>query len=455
MEQLFFADDSNHAVIQELRQSYEPQSLSSLDHLQRGDEEVDTAGVVIDLGLDNTVCRQSPANIFKKSMDSGIPVVLLNCGDAGAMAGFCGVGIASDCMIARPQQNGSLIVDVLDASGTELEEDYRSMTVEQSSDGRRVDGIVESGAQKQDPDKPMLSEFAILSDRAKARIVEEVLSTHDENEFERYSISQVEDNPGDLPRDQVKTTYIKLPLSRPIDGRKEAQHFTNQVVMAVTLLASFDNPPYKYLRIETLGSGFAPASGGYLHWNRMYDRGWFQNRIEIHMEPRSQDLTTLQSSPRNVSKQHTVTTGTSVNVGVDISKNPSFKSSYTISNSQTEVIDDFEITNKSSGVVGKWYYQLSMTAGNFLDLFDQPTLRKARVKALPTLARANLQTSCAVVWYVPKTYDKTVPVQLDWSAAYYNGWVTGYWLSYAMHGKGWTWKQIGTIVHVNFAEVSA
>jgi hypothetical protein len=244
-------------------------------------------------------------------------------------------------------------------------------------------------------------------------------------------------------------------LSKPIDRRTDSQKFTNQVVMEVTLLASFDNPPYKYLCIASLGSGFAPASGGSLHWNRTYDRGWFQNQIIVHMEPASQELTTLQSSPRNVSKQHTVTTGTSVNVGVNVSKNPSFNSSYTISNSQTEVIDDFEITNKSSGVTGRWYYQLGMTASNFFDLFDKPFAKKARVKSLPTLAQANLQTSCAVVWYADKTYNGCVPVRLDWSVNYCDGWVTGNWFKYVMHYKGWMWKNIGRTLIVDFSSVSA
>jgi hypothetical protein len=388
-------------------------------------------------------------------MGAGLPVVLLNCDDGAAMAAYCGVGIASECLVVRPQQNASRIVEVLDACASNLEEDYRSIAVEQSPDGRRVDAVAKPDSRKQDSENPRLNGFAVLSDRGKSRLIEELLVGHDENEFERYSNGQLGDSPGDLPADQVRTTYVKLPLVRPIDGRSERQRFTNQVVMEVTLLASFDNPPYKYLRIASMGSGFAPASGGNLHWNRTYDRGWFQNRIEIHMQPGSQDLTTLQSSPRNVSKQHTVTTGTSVNVGVDISEKPSFKSSYTISSSQTEVIDDFNITNKSSGVTGKWFYQLGMTATNFFDLFDQPKLRKARVKALPTLASANLQTSCAVVWYVAKNYARTVPVQLDWSAVYSNGWVTGNWVKYTMHGKSWSWNAIGKTVYVNFADVSA
>jgi len=455
MKQLFLADDSSHGVIKELCQSFESRLLSEAAQLQSGDGARDIAGVVVDLGSDRTGCGTSPGGIVAKALASAIPAVLLNCRDAAAMAALCGVGMASECLVVRPQQNGSLIVDVLDAGGSELHEDYRSIAVEQSSDGRRQDAVSESESRIFDPEKAALSEFAILSDRGKARIVEELLSSHDENEFERYSPKALGDNPGDLPADQVKTVYVKLPLSRPIDGRTDTQKFTNQVVMEVTLLASFDNPPYKYLRIASLGSGFAPASGGSLHWNRTYDRGWFQNQIVAHMEPASQDLTTLQSSPRNVSKQHTVTTGTSVNVGVNVSKNPSFNSSYTISNSQTEVIDDFEITNKSSGLTGRWIYQLGMTASNFFDLFDKPFAKKARVKSLPTLAQANLQTSCAVVWYADKTYNGSVPVRLDWSVNYCNGWVTGNWLKYVMHYKGWTWKNIGRTLIVNFSSVSA
>lgn len=455
MQQLYFADDTDHPLADELRNCFDAHLLpeSGMSALDTGDPDV--PGVVMDLGRGDTRCRQAPAELFQEAMDAGSPVVLLNGADPNAMVGLLGVGLASECAIARPQQNGSIVLDVLDGAAMELEEDHGLVEVEQDRASSRAASRSVTGDRKAGANQPVLGEYASLSARGRAKVVEEVLSSHDENEFECYEASGVGDSPGDLPQDQVKTVYVKIPLSRPIDGEKERQRFTNGVVMEITLLASYDNPPYKYLRVRSLGAGFAPASGGHLHWNGTYDRGWFQNRVGIHMQPESADLTTLQSSPANASGKHSVTTGTSVNVGVNVSENPSFNSSYTVSSSETHEIEDFGVTNNSSGSTASWSYQLGMTASNFFDIFDRPTLKKGRVKALPTLARANLQTSCAAVWFVPKSFAGTVPVQLYWSAAYYNAWVTGNWLKFRMHYKGWSWERIGRTVRVDFSRVSA
>ena len=144
-------------------------------------------------------------------------------------------------------------------------------------------------------------------------------------------------------------------------------------------------------------------------------------------------------------------------MGVDVSKNPSFNASYTIGESISETISDFDIINKSSGRSGMWNYQLGMTASSIWDLFTKPFLKKAQVKSLPTLAKANLQPVTTIVWYAEKTFNGTVPVQMNWAADYYAAWVTGDWASYTMWYASWYYKWgfwSGNPWYVDFSRVN-
>ncbi len=301
---------------------------------------------------------------------------------------------------------------------------------------------------------PTAYHFAQLQPEERASAIEEVLEADPVYpEIDRHR-ENVGDGSGVLPPGQVKTVYVKINYSSTIEGN---QTFTNQVTMDVSLIASYDNPPYKYLQITSLGAGFAPASGGDLNKDGKYKRRYFQNLINVHMQPSTDQLTTLQSSPKNVNGASTVTTSSSYTVGVDVSKNPGFNASYTIGESISETISDFDIINKSSGKSGMWNYQMGMTASSIWDLFKEPFMKKAQVKSLPTLAKANLQPTTTIVWYTPKTFNSRVPMQMNWTAYYYAAWVTGDWVKYTMRYQWWSygwgyWS--GNPTYVDFSRVN-
>ncbi|MCL2619708.1 MAG: hypothetical protein FWD97_02080 [Defluviitaleaceae bacterium] len=76
-------------------------------------------------------------------------------------------------------------------------------------------------------------------------------------------------------------------------------------------------------------------------------------------------------------------------------KNPSFKPSYTISQSETREISDFNIYNNGAGIKADWDYKMSMVEKDIWNAFRQPFMKKVRVlieKSTNTLPHDNSKT---------------------------------------------------------------
>jgi hypothetical protein len=164
----------------------------------------------------------------------------------------------------------------------------------------------------------------------------------------------------------------------------------------------------------------------------------------------------LSTEPKNVNKQAHYTTS-QFSVGVDISKNPSFQPSYTISESMTTEVSDFNIYNNGAGVIGDWNFVMSMTENSIWDIFSEPFMRKGQVKTLPALATRNLQTVTEAVWYADNIFNDSVAMQLYWKVDHYRCWVTGNWTSFTEHYSH-KWKTVGfkdNPLYLDFSSVFA
>jgi hypothetical protein len=225
--------------------------------------------------------------------------------------------------------------------------------------------------------------------------------------------------------------------------------------MEIVLIASFSDPRCKYLRITTLGAGFNPSQYGNILYDNTYDRGWFASKYEIHMEAKTDQIYVKGSSPKNCNNVTQYTTDSSFSVGVDISKDPGFSAQYTISESETHNISDFDIINKSAGNAGDWDFQLGLIKDNIWNIFLEQFMRKAQVKQIPILSKENLQTECVITWYKDDIdFRQVVELDLRSVAHYYHCWVTGDWTEYEEHYIHW-WLTFSESCLVDFGQVSA
>jgi hypothetical protein len=323
--------------------------------------------------------------------------------------------------------------------------------ISQNPDGSRCFDIVEEPC-CDCPDEECPDTFNKLCAAKQARKVESILTT----DFvipQEFLCSSVGDTPASLPENQFRLNYLAI---ESIWNLSETQVTNNSVIMEVTLISSY-NPKYKYLRIRSVGAGFNPANGAPMDTNSTYDRGFFQSAVKIHMQPETTLLKTLSTEPKNVNKEAQYTTSSSFSVGVDVSKNPTFKASYDISESMTTIVSDFDIYNNGAGVTADWDFLLGLTENSIWDIFSEQFMKKGQVKSLPALATKNLQAVTEAVWYGDNTLTDNIGVQLYWKVDHFHCWVTGNWASYTenYHHKWRTVGYVDTPVYINFASVFA
>lgn len=430
---LLLINELRHPVRENLSQLYEVESLkrSFSDYLAQMSAPEELAGVVIDCEKLGEKDIKQNRQIVETSLEKNVPVLLLNITNPKYLAGIAGLGFKSECLILK-KLDGDTLVEVLDLPEREPKLDEGLATVTNNASDFKESKILPVKEQNMDEKGKSFtsSTKSLTSEDFAAFIEKKLLVDEPETQLKANVTEIVKSNPGDLPSGQAKTIYVRINRSSTI---RDIQTFNNELTIVVTLLASYNNPPYKYLRVTSLGAGFHPANGGNIHSDSTYNRGFFQSKINVSMASMTNELTTFLTTPRNANNVSNYTTSSEFQVGVDISKNPGFNASYTIGESYSTPVSDFDIQNRSSGSQGSWDFQLSMTKNSIWDMFEEPFLKKARVKGLPNLAKQNLQPICTAVWYAPKTYNGTSQIQLNWSAQYYRCWVTGNWAKYTKH----------------------
>jgi len=410
--------------------------------------------------LNNSEIRNCTAVVFDLSNDASIddalldqikakekPIIVINSSqDRDEMSNVFGLGFDSEFSVVYQYEKSTLIIPV-----TTDEEDKFALNEESFIQ-------VHSEGEVKTQEAPVTKELELEARANRLPKITELLEIAVQEEKwqqNKKSVSATSTPPIDLPVGQYKIYHV--PLNRVIQLEDRPQTATNEMLIEVWLIASF-NPKRKYVQINTLGAGFHPASGGDIARDDKYGRGHFQNSINIKLEPTNNSrVTTYETSPKNVNGETTYTSSSSFTVGVDISENPGFNASYTIGSSESTTIKDFTLTNNSSGSTGEWDFQMTKSKNSIWDMFSQPFMEKATVKSLPTLAKSNLQPVCTGVWMVNEdsgTFNQTVNYYVAWNVQYYYCWVTGDWVSYKMKyqraGRGKS-----TNISVNYGLVNA
>jgi len=352
-------------------------------------------------------------------LNRGYPLVMTDVNSPETLAELVGIGVSGQVIVLKPYDD-FLVMHVLGKEGPQ--EMACSNGWSAVDDGQA---------------------FEKLNVHQQADMVEAILrseiihATHDDRQKAFGALGN------GLPLNQYKLVYVVLESKWNLT---DSQLTDNSVVMEVSLFASF-NPQYKYLRIQSMGAGFSP---GTLTSNSTYDRGYFQSSISIHIAPTAPVLTVLSTEPKNINRQTTYIAGSSFSVGVDISKNPSFSPSYTVSQSQTVQISDFNVYNNSAGKTADWEFKMSAMEDDVWKMFSNPFLAKPKVKELPPLATRNLQTLTETVWYGPNTLNTIVPVEMSWKIDHYRLNVYDNWVKHYSH----KWKTVGTTFYVDFGAVT-
>lgn len=394
--------------------------------------------------------------LIRSALREGKNLIFLNVENGMELSKIIGIGLTGKCVIVKPYGNYN-VINVLGLYSSDIYSECSQNIVTQNAEGNECNNHQDATCcECSELQSTIQGTFGNLCLLNQVRVIESILESEIQTPWpwqQQACPCPLGNTPADLPENQFRLNYLAI---EGMWNLTDQQVTNNSVVMEISLIASF-NPKYKYLRIRSVGAGFNPANGAPMQSDSTYDRGYFQSKVNIHMQPNSTKLRTLSTEPKNVNNQTQYTTSSEFSVGVDIAKNPSFNSSYTISETMSTVVSDFNVYNNGAGVTADWNFVLSMTENSIWDIFSEPFMKKGQVKKLPALATKNLQTVTESVWYGDNTLCDSIGVQLYWTIDHYRCWVTGDWTSFTEHYSH-KWRTVGykdTPVYIDFSSVNA
>lgn len=443
---IYTLNDSNNPIVKTLKTNNQIVMLD-LNNLEEAFLNQSASALLIDCNLSDCMSNKVK-KIVNMFLDRNKEVILLNSNE-NIMVYLVGLGMDCKNAVIQPYMNEQVIINCLDmyslnvtdAGGKDIVVDVNNNIKEE----RDIDNsnMFMSKQISFEEDTPVKTAIRINN------LIMYPTST-ELTPSQNFNIAA--DN-AELPPGIVKTFYVKLERKSKVSP-DESQEFNNQLVFVVELIASYKNPPYKYMQITTLGSGMNPTNGKGMIYNGRYSKGYWQDNITIKMYPLGDIWTQLETSPKNVNNVTNYEVTNTVKLDVDISKNPSFKPNYTLSNKYSSSILDFEITNKSIPELADWDFQLSMTKKSIEDIFQINIIDKPYVRDLPALATQNLQPYCSSLWYVDNTYNGKASVRCSTSVTYYKAWSEGFGLAYGAYWRYWKYGPQYNQFIVDFSEVN-
>lgn len=228
--------------------------------------------------------------------------------------------------------------------------------------------------------------------------------------------------PQNLPEDQYSFEYVNADLSGYVTSNWGRQPVSAVLMYELCLMASF-NPALKYLRCISMGNGINPSP--MLHDNQN-QRGFFTEiaNAGITVRDHTSDLTVRENEPPNTNNVTTVTVSSEVSVGVNVSENPGFDASYSITNTETVSVSDFEIINDSKEDNTRWVWQLGLTSDSPGGLLDGD-----HIHDIPYLSKNNLQMPTVSTFQVSSTesspFNEDVGLGLKFNVTFRRAWMEG------------------------------
>lgn len=402
----------NNEILNILSKGYTLKRID-MDHLSQAYMDKNTYALAINCDSSNCLGIETKkiVNLF---LDNNKSVILLNSNEE-QMTYLVGLGLDCNNAVVQKYIGNQIIINCVDdiVPQTEVSAGRESTNVKT--------GQVES---EEISPKPNLRLSATSNSNGnnsmqKAMDISSIIKSPATTGLNINQTANLTENNVDLPSGIAKTFYVKLAKKNKLDP-DIPQEYNNELVFVVELIASYKNPPYKYMSITTLGNGLNPTNGMGLYYNNNYNRGYWQDHIEIKMYPMSSELTQLTNEPKNINNVTDYKVETTLKFDVDISKNPAFKPSYTQTNTYATTILDFDIVNKSIPEVAAWDFQMSATKDDIYDIFEDVLFDQPHVRPLPILATQNMQPYCASVWYTDNTFNGKASVRLTNIIEYYD-----------------------------------
>lgn len=200
------------------------------------------------------------------------------------------------------------------------------------------------------------------------------------------------------------------------------QDATVNIQYQVELVANSElnaSPNARYLKIATLGTGMNPGtlpSVSSQDDNR--ERGWYQERLEIDMEPRdATGLSLIAAAPTTTETYSSTSHTTGWDAGVD--SEGVFGMSYSESNTFSSEFGNFRIDYTGPGANAHWIYRMASTGGSPQHPYSEPMdlvyehlfdcgFNRTCIREVNELAVSTIGIKAEAVWRASLDFDETV-----------------------------------------------
>jgi hypothetical protein len=378
------------------------------------------------------------------------PIILLNTPEDTAIPG---------CVASFPSRASILI----------LEEKYVVLQVLDATSGTlsRTEETISVNLEKRTFTEPesreLPCESQTLSDDDLARVIESAVEPSAIDALrqnaadirrERCAAGVTSHDVSILPYPQYKIQYTYFVYNIPLTD--SGQTWQEALVMEVALFASYGATSKKYLRLtalRTLQAKVTLFQMGYLRWDDSYNRGYFTDFVNYTLTSASADVKCAEVLPSGGGSGD-YSSNYSVVVGVDTSKFPQYYNQYDIGGNLSFSASDFWHEGSKTDQIATINNHMELNKNDQWNMFEEPFMRKARVKGIPALAVSNYSPLFECRFESAGSFAQATSFSCDTKAHCTYAWVSGNWASYVMHLSSWDSTYSFTGCSVNFADVS-
>ncbi|WP_437745029.1 RICIN domain-containing protein [Sorangium sp. So ce1504] len=415
---------------------------SALDSLRSGAAERSdllrrTGAVIADMDELGEADLAMYRSLVKAASEAGVPFVFENVRDSARMAAVFGYGVAGDVAIVEPSRGGtrfdiklygnieatpvrspSATIKVSHEAATLFPEELAARAPDRELAGQAAEGATPTpGPSREDVAAQVAARIRTL---AAAPIVQP------------FALSVASAAPPGTYRQFIVngSSWWTVPGT--------SQVATLDLSYEVELVAS-TTPNNKFMVITGVGAG---ANPGPLNTNSNFNRGYYQQQLNVSVVPGSTALSPYAHVPNSPNGQNSFTRSVGCSVGAQGGTDAASASfSCSFQDSATVSLSDFTAIDQSTGLTSAWSYRMTSAQGypywNPVDLVDQWT---GTLHTLPFLAVSTLQPTYQTVYSAPSSFNGKVPlsvthtqvlqgIYVDWNFFYVQAHPQGYSVS--------------------------
>ena len=205
----------------------------------------------------------------------------------------------------------------------------------------------------------------------------------------------------------------------PTDGQTASMDIDFSVDVYATV-DEFGQPDKKYMVVTPTGSGLNP---GALRWDNDSDRGYFQEKVDVHVRPLHHRIQAKKHAPLTDNQTSSSTTSTNMSIGVTGSTPPSLSVGFQQGTSATVYHQDFGVSDQSVGRSSQWSFHMTAHAdGGSYDEWDD-LIDDGDLYELPELAKSTLTPQFETVYWTDDDFEGIAATRFEYKQTLRNTWL--------------------------------